>query len=135
MQHGQLWHIVNDPTGDPVVVQFGEWNCNVLMERYASGGLSLRLVDVDDKSSICRATNNLADVPNKRGEILIKNYAEIDGVLDALIETGLFADTHRQIDTGHGQLNILQLSDDVQEQWDKFQDQLPDLDAATQRTR
>ena len=32
-------------TGEPVTVPFGEWECQVMIERYHDGGLSLRLVD------------------------------------------------------------------------------------------
>lgn len=131
MNQSNRWKIVNDPTGDPLVVNFDKWKCNVLMERYAEGELSLRLVDVDDKSSICRATSNLTGQSPHRGEVFVKDYAENAGVLDALVGTGMFADSGREVDTGHGHLNILRLSDDMQEQWQKFDAQLSDVASRT----
>ena len=125
MNQGKHWRYVTDPTGELVQVDFGEWKCNVLMERYEHDEMSLSLVDPTDYSRICRATSNLTDSCSASNEVLIKDYAENAGVLDALVDTGLLDDTGRAIESDHSQLNVLRMSDDLQDQWQGFLKQLP----------
>lgn len=127
MAEHKNWQYVHDENGKRLVANFQDYNCNIIMERYQKGSLSLRLVDTVDQCPVCRATSNLIDVAPKPNEVLIKNYAENHGVLQALVDSGLASDTGKTVDTGHAQLNICHISSLLAQQWESFQAQLPDL--------
>lgn len=124
-QRRQNWATVEDGQGNPVEVNFLEWRCHAVMERYADGGgLSLRLIDAEDQSSIARATVNLHDQESSDDEVFIKNYSENAGVLDALIAADLLTDTGRTVRSEHATLNTAGLTTLLKEQWHTFRDQL-----------
>lgn len=124
-QRRQNWAIVEDGQGNPVEVEFLEWRCNVVMERYADGGgLSLRLVDAQDNSSIARATANLRDQELRDDEVLIKDYSENAGVLEAFVAAELMIDTGRTVRSEHATLNTAGLTPLLAQQWHTFRDQL-----------
>ena len=105
----------------PIRVDFDEWQCHVMMERYQDGGLSLRLGD--DEGPIARATANVPGVSIAEDQVLIKDYSENEGVLQALSNAGLLSDTGRTVPSGDCLLHVAQLSDHVYQQWRAFQRQ------------
>jgi hypothetical protein len=92
--------------GTRVVVRFAEWECWVLVERYQNGRVALRLVDSADHVSIARATVNRPDIRLEADEVLIKDYSENAGILDALERAGVVMRTERTIASGYATLII-----------------------------
>ncbi len=130
----QNWKFVTDNVGNKIEVPFQQWCCHVVMERYTGGGgLSLRLVDADDASSIARATVNLASMSPAADQVFIKNYTENDGVLEALVDAELIADTGRTIQSEYATLNVAQLCPLLEQQWHRFRDDLNERDKHQRR--
>ena len=128
----QHWAVVTNSDGTPLTVPFQEWDCHVVMEQYAQGrGLSLRLVDAEDGSSIARATSQLPGMTLPSDEVLIKNYSENAGVLDALTMAGLLTVTGRTVRSGHATLHQARLTPLLADQWERFREDL----AAGQNSR
>jgi hypothetical protein len=95
--------------GSRVVVRFAEWECWVLLERYENGRAALRLVDVADHSPVARATVNRPDVLLGEDEVLIKDYSENAGILDALERAGVLQRTGQTIASGYAMLIVARL--------------------------
>ena len=81
-------------------VKFKEWTCEVTEHKYSNGRLALRLIDGDDHSPIATATMNIPEAELQPHEIIIKDYAENDGMHDALVEAGLIKPRHAVIEMG-----------------------------------
>ena len=78
----------------PKTVQFHQWKCYIKASRYRENNrLALMLVDVEDGAPVAMATVNLPDVHLEPGHILIKDYSENAGMLEALIDAGIVRDT------------------------------------------
>ena len=120
------YEFVNAKDGKPLVVSFQGWKCNVVMQRYANGGLSLRLVDPSDLTSIAHATVNLPGVQLAPEEALIKDYSENAGVLDYLQEAGIVIDMGERITSGHAKLAVVQMRPNLLSQWNEFASSLTD---------
>ncbi len=76
-----------------VRVQFGEWACDLVSERYENGRIRLRLRDSEDGESVATATINVREEPLAEGEVIIKDYSENEGMLDALRDAGVVKPT------------------------------------------
>lgn len=100
-------YVVNGRTR--VVVRFGQWECWVLTERYGNGRTALRLVDAVDGSSVARATVNRPDVSLGADEVLIKDYSENTGILNALERAGVVRRTNRVVPSGYATLIVARL--------------------------
>ena len=115
------WQVLNDDNDQPIVVRFQDWNCYIVMEQYSDGeGLSLRLVDPHDMSSVARATINVPGIVLEPNEILIKDYSENMGMLQALVSAGLVTDTGQVAHSEFAELPIVTVSPSVQRQWETF---------------
>lgn len=91
------------------VVRFRDWECWVRIERYENGRVALRLMDVADGSSVARATVNRPDVALGVDEVLIKDYSENAGILDALERAGVVRRTGQTVPSGYTTLIVARL--------------------------
>lgn len=84
-------------------VKFKEWNCDVIYGQYANQRMAIQLFesDSDFPSPIATASVNLPDEPMDSDEIAIKDYAENEGMLDALIKAGIVTKPKRMVASGH----------------------------------
>lgn len=57
-------------------------------------------MSVADHSFIASATINMPDVELKDDEVIIKDYAENEGMLDALVEAGIVEKHHDWVNSG-----------------------------------
>ena len=116
------WRLVHNSTdGEPATVRFGGWNCHVVLQCYADGERPLlRLIDADDMASVARATVNLPGAKLAEDELLVKDYAENEGALQALIDAGLVEPTGRGISTGFATVEVVQMSESLRQQWIDF---------------
>ena len=84
-------------------VKFKEWDCDIIYGQYQNERMAIQLFETDSNNSapIARATVNLPDDPMAKNEIAIKDYAENEGMLAALIEAGIVTKPVRMIASGH----------------------------------
>ncbi len=90
-------------------VHFRHWVCVIRKCEYGNGRVALKLVDAEDGSPIATATVNLPDVPLGKNQVLIKNYSENEGMLDALVAAGVVKPTGKTIRSGYVEVPICEL--------------------------
>jgi hypothetical protein len=90
-------------------VRFREWSCTIRKRQYANGRSALQLIDAEDGSPIARATVNLPDEPLGKNQVLIKDYAENAGMLDALVAAGVVKPTGQTVRSGYVELPVCEL--------------------------
>lgn len=78
-------------------VRFKQWDCIARLQRYGNGRPAILLVDAEDFSPIAKATVNVQSVALSADEVIVKDYAENEGMLSALIQAGLVFDTGRTV--------------------------------------
>ena len=81
-------------------VKFKQWDCKINVRQYGNGRTALQLVDAKTSEPIATATVNVPDAILEDNEILIKDYSENTGMLNALVETGIVTDTGKRVETG-----------------------------------
>lgn len=79
---------------------FNSASYEVLLLAYPGGRPALQLVDAEGEPEIT-ATINLPDEPLEEGEIILKTYAEGQGIDVALVDAGLIHPPHRQVRAGY----------------------------------
>ena len=72
-------------------VKFQDWDCIATYAQYGNGRLAIILVDAEDSSPIATATVNLPDEDMTDDEVAIKDYSENEGMLAALLDSGLIS--------------------------------------------
>lgn len=89
------------------IVKFKAWECDIQFRQYGNGRPAIRLVQARTRGPyagssevIAMASVNLPDEPLAEGEIFIKDYAENEGMLAALIAAGVVEDTGRRVSSG-----------------------------------
>lgn len=95
-------------------INFLNYDCKVIFGKYQKNNskidrIAIMLIDKDTKEPIADATSNLPTFPLKPYEVLIKNYSENEGILQALIDGGIIEDTGIAISTGFVKLNLCNL--------------------------
>jgi len=89
-------------------VQYKEWDCELQRLEYANKRVALTLVawadneetDIFQGEPIATATVNLPLEKIEFDEVLVKDYAENQGMLQALIDANIIEKPHREIRTG-----------------------------------
>ena len=76
-------------------VKFKQWDCFLKVGMYGNGRVALTLQDVYTCHPVAHCTLNLHDDRLAYDEIAIKNYAENEGMLEALISAGVVTQPHR----------------------------------------
>ena len=71
----------------------------VQQRRYNNGRTCLQVISASGKF-LCTATVNLPEALVPEGHVLIKNYSENEGVLDALIKAKVIGEPIAEIPTG-----------------------------------
>lgn len=83
------------------LIKYKDWKCIARIGRYDNGRIAIRLVDSYDGHPVATATINVPNVEIQHDEVIIKDYAENEGVLRALEEAGLVFDTGKRISVGY----------------------------------
>ena len=81
-------------------VKFKTWNTVTKFACYENGRPAILLVDANDESPIATASVNLPDINLAEGLIAIKDYAENEGMLNALMDAGIVSPPVAYIPTG-----------------------------------
>ena len=77
-----------------------DWDCEVVFAEYSNGRPAILLKDAEDGSPIATATINLPEVPLRENQVIIKDYSENEGVLQALVDAGVVTDTGIKMQVG-----------------------------------
>lgn len=89
-------------------VFFVEWACNVELLEYPNGRPAIQLY-AEDGEPVATATVNVPHYPLGEGEVLIKDYAENEGMLACLTEAGIVEPTGETIRVGHAKAHVCRL--------------------------
>ena len=81
-------------------VKFKNWICHVEKKQYAMGRPALVLHDVEDGQVVAKATINIPDLSLVDGQVVIKNYSENEGMLNALIKARVVSHPIGHVQTG-----------------------------------
>ena len=76
-------------------VTFGPWVGRITHGTYDNGRAALRLIGKMGPIATC--TVNLFDKKMEQDEVAIKDYAENEGMLDALMDAGVVQHPHRYV--------------------------------------
>lgn len=102
----------DEPEKLPVTVQFGGFDCDVYRTSYPAGGATaLYLTDRLDGGHVATATVNVpeANPTLGKGAVLIKDYSENEGMMDALEAAAIAADTGRRVPTGFTEAKVARM--------------------------
>ena len=69
----------------------------------------IQLYDNEDEQPFMTASVNIPTYPLEEGEVIIKNYSENEGILDALIEAGVVAPPHAVAYSGYVEADVCRL--------------------------
>ena len=83
------------------LVHFKQWTCKIRVKYYGNGRTALQLNDHEKREVIAIATVNIPNEPQEEDEIFIKDWAENEGMVDALVNAGVIYPPSRRIPTGH----------------------------------
>jgi len=62
-------------------------------------------------------------LPLAPGEILIKDYSENEGMLDALVAAGVVSDTGRRIQSEYAVIPVAKLAPEILKDWQHYQNE------------
>lgn len=99
-------------TAGNLTVHFAGLECDVYRTTYPHGGATaLFLDDVRDRSPIATATVNVPEANHvlDSGTVLIKDYSECEGMMDALESAGIVRDTGETIPIGFTYAKVARL--------------------------
>jgi len=92
------------------IVKFNGFKCFVNKGQYQTNNTpALQLMDCIDGSPVATATVNVPYFPLWPGEVIIKNYGENAGILDALKTAGIIRQTDRSVRTGNANCPICEV--------------------------
>lgn len=98
-------------------ISFKSWNCFLSLGYYGAGNrLAIQLLSDEENADkgvfygepIAVATVNIPEVPLKENEIIIKDYSENSGMLEALKKSGFITDTKREITSGFVTVQVVE---------------------------
>ncbi len=82
-------------------VQFHAWRCNAMLDHYLNGQTAIRLLNCEDGSPIACATVNVPTYKLGAQEVIIKDWFENEGMLDALLKAGIVKDLNKRVSVGN----------------------------------
>jgi hypothetical protein len=94
-------------------VRFREFDCTVQKRHYGNGRVALSLVD--EEGPVATATVNLPNVTLGKNQVLIKDYAENAGMLEALVAAGVVKPTGETVRSGFVEVPICELQSPFRE--------------------
>jgi len=84
-----------------IKTKYYEGACVIEKHRYSNGRLALQLHDPETWENIMTATVNLPDHHLDENRVLIKNWSENEGILEALQQAGVVSETEYLVPTGY----------------------------------
>lgn len=91
-------------------VLFLGYTGKTVWDKYAqSGQIAICLVE-EDGCPLATATCSIKGAELEWGEVIIKDWSENNGMVDALVKAGVVEPSHRQIQTGFVQAKVCRLT-------------------------
>jgi len=81
-------------------VKFKRWICFAEMGTYPNDRKAIELINAKNGESVLVATINIPEISICEDEVIIKNYSENEGILEALIQSKVISRPVRTIQTG-----------------------------------
>ena len=94
------------------IIRFAGYKCKADILSYPNGRPAIELISVGriyNGEPIAVATVNIPEITLSPKEVIIKNYSENEGVLDALVKAGIISDPIRWIQTGFAACPVCEL--------------------------
>lgn len=82
-----------------IQMKFKEYNCSVQFGKYPNGRTSITLTD--EEGPVAVATINVPEIEIPNGDVIIKNYSENEGILEALIAEKIVSPSKERINLGY----------------------------------
>jgi hypothetical protein len=92
------------------VMRFKTWLCKAVLETYSNGRPAIALFDSENGSPIACATVNVPEVPLSSDEIIVKDYSENTGMLEALVAAGIVNVTDKTVPIGFAVGHVCKLA-------------------------
>lgn len=94
-------------------IQFQDYQCLVDIDKYSNGRIRIALYDIEDEMPVATATCNV-DLPNLNNSlplsyVFIKDYAENEGLLEALVKAKIVVPLGITIFTGYTKLRLCKI--------------------------
>jgi len=94
-------------------VTFRDFKCFVMKDKYKTADRNAMILkDQEDGSMVAVASVNVSGTDLADDEILIKDYSENEGMLDALVGAGYVMDTGKKVRSGFVEIPICKLLKD-----------------------
>lgn len=91
-------------------IKFKKWDCILVFKKYDNNGrTAIELINTRDGSPVAIATVNIPSAPLERDEVIIKNYSENEGMLDALVSNGIVEPTGKKVQSGFVECDVCKL--------------------------
>ncbi len=94
-----------------LIMRFKHWQCKITIGRYENNRLALKLIDMVDESPIAKITVNVPEIPHIPGFIHVKDWAENEGMFQALMDAGIVQPEHVRIPSGSVEVIQAKLTD------------------------
>jgi hypothetical protein len=98
---------MNNPK--PLTMKFLGVLCTVHFEEYENGKTAITLNVKKNGEPFAVATVNIPFFPLEKDEVIIKNYGENHGILDALLKAGIVSKPIRQAQAGFVTADVCKL--------------------------
>lgn len=82
-------------------IKFKQWLYKINTARYSNKRLAIMLTDTEDGELIATATVNIPEEKIEPDEIIVKDYSENQGMLQALKDAGIVTSVVRYVKTGY----------------------------------
>lgn len=90
-------------------IKFKKWDCYLWFGQYENGRTAIALKEHVTHEIIAKATVNIDEFQLPPGDVLIKNWSENEGMVDALIDAGIIDHPHATVATGHVDADLCKL--------------------------
>lgn len=91
-------------------VEFKDWKCHTLIDRYPNDRLAITLQDKEGGSPVARATVNLPNTSLDGDEVIIKDWSENEGMVTALREANVIEEVSFEVETGYVTAKVCKLT-------------------------
>lgn len=91
-------------------VKFKQWDCTPTFGQYRDNDrTAIKLIDAETGEPIATATINLPECQLGDDEVIIKDYSENEGMLDALVKANIVEATGMMVQSGHVTCPVVKL--------------------------
>jgi hypothetical protein len=90
-------------------VRFQGWDCELRFQAYGNGRQGIVLVDARDGQDVAVATVNVPGALLGEKQVLIKDYSENEGMLQALERAGIVKATGQTVRSGFATIPVCDL--------------------------